>query len=137
MENVAVISGQRRLGQVLVDQGLISRRDLARALEVQLRTRDRLGRILMSLDIIRRRQLYPVLAEMWGLPFVDLLAIRPDPKLVKRFDSRLMMDVRFVPVRLYLPESGQRYCLVATSDEPTETLAWAIKSVVGSDVDVH
>src|SRR4051812_7704527 len=77
MENVASAREQRGLGQVLVEKGLISRRDLARALEVQLRTPDRLGRILMSLDIIRRRQLYPVLAEMWGLPFVDLVAIRP------------------------------------------------------------
>src|SRR4051794_11940769 len=137
MKNTAAAGSQRRLGQVLLEKGLISRRDLSRALEVQLRTRDRLGRILMSLDIIRRRQLYPVLAELWGLPFVDLVAIRPDPKLVQRFDSRLLMDRRFVPVRLYLPQSGQRYCLVATSDEPSETLATAVQSVLGSDVDVH
>lgn len=137
MQNTAAAISQRRLGQVLLEKGLISRRDLSRALEVQLRTRDRLGRILMSLDMIRRRQLYPVLAEIWGMPFVDLVAIRPAPELVRRFDARLLVEARFVPVRLYSPASGHRYCLVATSDEPTGTLEAAVHSVLGSDVDVH
>src|SRR3954465_6395035 len=103
MKNIAVVGSQQHLGEVLVGQGLLSDADLQRALDVQSRTHDRLGRILMSLDLIRRRQLYPVLAEIWGMPFIDLVAEPPDADLVRQFESQVMMTERFVPMKIVRP----------------------------------
>jgi hypothetical protein len=135
--NEAEPTPQRPLGQVLLDKGLISRRDLTRALEVQMRTRDSLGRILMSLDLIRRRQLYPVLAEMWGLPFIELKDQPPDAGLVRRFDENVLMAERFVPVREIRMRGGKRFCEIATSDRPDDARAQMVRDLLGDDVEVR
>lgn len=115
-----------RLGEALVQRGLLHPDELERALELQRRTGDRLGRILIALGLVRRRQLYQVLAELWGYPFVDLLHQPVDKRLARRFDPELLVAERFVPVRW---EDGD--VLVATSEPPSPALAEYIRGVLG------
>src|SRR6185436_9871012 len=136
-ETTTAPGSQLRLGQVLVDKGLLSQTELEHALEVQSRTHDRLGRILMSLDLVRRRQLYPVLAEMWGLPFIDLVAEPPDPALVRQFESHVMMTERFVPLKIMRPKKQRPFCAVATSDLPDEAQAKVVQELLGGRMDVR
>ncbi len=70
----------KRIGEALVERGLISPAQLAKALDIQQRTGERLGRILIALGVIKRKTLYTVLAELWGIPFADLTQQKPDPK---------------------------------------------------------
>lgn len=106
-----------RLGEALVQQGLLSAENLQRALEVQQRTGERLGRILIALGLVKRQQLYQVLAKLWGLPFVDLLQTPLDQKLARRFDPQVLVRERYFPF-------GQRdsRLLIATAEQPSP--AW-------------
>jgi cellulose synthase/poly-beta-1,6-N-acetylglucosamine synthase-like glycosyltransferase len=137
MKDIAAVGSQLKLGEVLVEQGLLSPADLQRALDVQSRTHDRLGRILMSLDLIRRRQLYPVLADTWGLPFIDLLAEPPDYDLVRQFESQVMMTERFVPMKIVRRNRQRPFCAVATSDLPDEAQVKVVQELLGDDMDVR
>jgi len=106
-----------RLGEALVQQGLLTAEDLQRALELQQRTGERLGRILIALGLIKRQQLYQVLAKLWELPFVDLLQTPPDQKLARRFDPQVLVRERYFP----FGERDSRL-LIATAEQPTPAL---------------
>jgi len=127
---------QQPLGRLLVEKGLIDRAQLARALEVHMRTGDRLGSVLMSLGFIKRKELYGVLAQLWGHPFIDLITSPPDPAVARRFAPELLTELRFIPVAVHVSSGGQEWLHVATSDQPTERIAEEAKRVMGRNVEV-
>lgn len=112
-----------RLGEALVQQGLLSPQDLQRALEIQNRTGERLGRILISLGLVKRQQLYQVLAMLWGLPFVDLLRTPLDKNLARQFDPQVLVRERFFPFGL-----RGSHLLVATAEQPSPALLECIQA---------
>ncbi len=69
-----------RLGQLLVDQKLISEDQLARALAEQKRTGRKLGRTLVELGFVTEDEISRALARQLKIPFVDLRRqdIRPE-----------------------------------------------------------
>jgi hypothetical protein len=121
-----------RLGTRLVDLGLVSAPDLIRALEVQRASGGRLGSILIALGLVRRFDLYQVLADLWGYPFVDLIATPPDPSLARRFDPDELLRQRFIPVA----RDGRRVT-VAISNEPSEDLHRRLATAFGEHLDVN
>ena len=68
----------KQLGQILLEQGLISEEHLQRALEEHRNTPKSLGRVLIDLAYIKERDLVRALAEQVGLAFVDLTEYRID-----------------------------------------------------------
>ncbi len=62
----------RRLGQLLVEAGLISPAQLVQALEAQLRLNVPLGEILVSKGLLQKHQLLDVLAQQAGLMRANL-----------------------------------------------------------------
>ncbi len=119
------VSSTLRLGEALVQQGLLSPQDLQRALEVQSRTGERLGRILISLGLVKRQQLYQALAKLWQIPFVDLLQVRLNQKLAQRFDPQVLVRERFFPFELQ--DSRLR---VATAEPPSPALLETLQTIV-------
>src|SRR6202043_2445373 len=67
-----------RLGQAMVDRGLITQDDLDRALEHQRLTRKRLGESLIDIGAVTSFQLSQALADHLGVPFIDLETHPPD-----------------------------------------------------------
>jgi len=111
---------------MLVARGLLTPEQLHVALEAQARTGDRLGRILTAMGAVRRQDLYRVLAEQWGVPFVDLLQNPPRPDPARRFDPEVLARQRFVP----LGWEGSDL-VVATAEPPGPALLEAVARVVG------
>ncbi|MFZ5555186.1 MAG: GspE/PulE family protein [Pseudomonadota bacterium] len=69
-----------RLGQLLVEQQLISEEQLAQALEDQKRTGRKLGRVLVELGFVSEDEISKALARQLRVPFIDLrhYEVRPD-----------------------------------------------------------
>ena len=88
-----------RLGDALVQRGLISEQQLDTALHQQQRTGERLGRLLLILGYIRRLDLARVLAELWGLPFITIDEGVVDPAVSQRFPLDATLRFRAVPLR--------------------------------------
>ena len=87
-----------RLGEALVQRGLISEQQLDTALQQQQRTGERLGRLLLILGYIRRLDLARVLAELWGLPFITIDEHVIDPAVSQRFPLDATLRFRAVPL---------------------------------------
>ncbi len=117
---------RERLGEALVARGYLTQEDLQRALEYQRHTGDRIGRILIALGLIRRRQLYHVLAELWGYPFIDLLQEPLDARLARLFDPAELVQRRCFPVR----QDGSEV-FVATAEQPNAELEEFIRGRLG------
>lgn len=78
-----------KLGEILVDLGLLGEADLSRALRRQLRCHDRrLGEVLVDLGLVDEPTLQRVLADKFSLETVDLLAVGVDAAVAARGSAR-------------------------------------------------
>ena len=62
-------SGQRLLGQMMVESALITPRQLSDALKAQKRTRKKLGRVLVELGYVSELEMFRAVRGQDGLPF--------------------------------------------------------------------
>jgi len=107
-----------RLGELLVQQRVISEQQLATALTEQKRTGRKLGRVLADLGFLSETSLYDFLAKHLQVPFVDLKQVRIDREAVKLLPEPLARRYR----ALVLQQDG-RGLLVGMPD-PTDLHAY-------------
>jgi len=73
---------RKRIGESLVRAGLISDQDLRLALAEHERTGERIGAVIVRLNLTAEWQLARTLAHQLGLPYTNLLQSPPDPAAV-------------------------------------------------------
>ncbi|WP_338073828.1 GspE/PulE family protein [Kineococcus siccus] len=111
---------RRRLGDVLVEKGLLLPEDLDHALHEQRNVagpRRRLGQILVELGLVSEAELAQCLAELLGLEHVDLSRATPSPDVV-----RLLPRAVAERCRVLVLDKTPGHLLVAAAD-PTNVLA--------------
>jgi hypothetical protein len=116
----------RLLGELLVQRGLVSDGDLAKALELQRHTGESLGGILVAGGLVRRYDLYHTLSQLWELPFIDLIQEPPDAALLQSVPIEVMIRERFVPVT----KMGA-HVTVAVARRPDAGLEQIIRQTLG------
>src|SRR6187397_2450526 len=119
----------KQLGQILLEQGLISEEHLQRALEDHRNTPKSLGRVLIDLGYIRERDLVRALAEQVGLEFVDLTEYRIDAAATALLPEALCRRYRALPIG---EVDGK--LLVAMSDPANVYALDDIRTITGRDV---
>ncbi|MDR5695469.1 MAG: type II secretion system ATPase GspE [Armatimonadota bacterium] len=97
MERSKPISA-KSIGEILLDQGFISRQQLETALAMQRRSGGHLGTILLEMGAITERQLAKALGIQWGLPYVDLSAVDIDPETVKLIPHSLAQRHKVIAI---------------------------------------
>ncbi len=85
-----------RLGDLLVDNGLISQRQLEAALTEQKSSGQRLGRTLVDLGYIDEKALLDFLSRQLNVPHVDLRHFQFRPELVRRLPETLSRRFRAI-----------------------------------------
>lgn len=102
---------RKRIGDILLETGVITPQQLTEALAQQRRTRERLGRVLVDQGAASEKQIAQALAAQLDLPLVALSSARLDPNAVKLIPEILARKRRVVPLRL----DGD-YVIVAMAD---------------------
>lgn len=92
-------TAQRRLGEALVERGLLTPLQLDQALLLQRVWQKRLGDVLLDMGWVDAPQLYRVIAEQLRLPFVDLLDEPPDANLLDPGEADRYVAEQTVPWR--------------------------------------
>jgi type IV pilus assembly protein PilB len=94
-------TAQPRIGEMLLERGLIRQADLETALQLQRETGRRMGETLVDMGIITSEALAQVLAERLGFEFVDLadtpldwVTVHQIPEEVARRYQALPVDLR-------------------------------------------
>jgi type IV pilus assembly protein PilB len=119
----------KQLGQILLEQGLISEEYLQRALDEHRNTPKSLGRVLIDLGYIRERDLVRALAEQVGLEFVDLTEYRIDAAATALLPEALCRRYRALPIG---EQDGK--LLVAMSDPANVHALDDIRTITGREV---
>ncbi|CCU77971.1 hypothetical protein HSACCH_00308 [Halanaerobium saccharolyticum subsp. saccharolyticum DSM 6643] len=93
---------EKRLGEVLLDEGLITEQELQKALAIQTDSGGKLGEILISEEFIRAIDFYRVLSEKLEMEFVsdnfEFYKEMIDEKLVRLFEKETLMQNLFFPL---------------------------------------
>ncbi|NIR30990.1 MAG: STAS domain-containing protein [Gammaproteobacteria bacterium] len=87
-----------RLGERLIERGLVNEEAINGALEVQRTTGKRLGDILLQRGLLKETDLLAILSEQFMLPFVHLRPGLFDPDVVNLLNSDIAKRLRVAPL---------------------------------------
>jgi type IV pilus assembly protein PilB len=119
----------KQLGEVLLEEGLISHEHLQEAVEEQRRLGRSLGRILIDKGFVTESNLVAALAKRLGLQFVDLSEYQIDPSASALIPESLARRYKALPVGF---DNGR--VVVAMSD-PSNVLAQDdIRTLTGKEI---
>jgi len=104
---------KRHLGQILIDQGILTEDQLRIALLEQTKQHIPVGKLLVKLGFVSEATLRDALSEKLGLQAVDLTRIIVDPAALKMVPRELARRYRVFPVAL---DRQQRKFIVAIAD---------------------
>ncbi|MCX7994224.1 MAG: hypothetical protein N3A65_00405 [candidate division WOR-3 bacterium] len=95
------------IGELLIKSGLINETQLNEALEIQKRSKKRLGEILIELGYLKSHDLIWLLSEQASIPFIDLKPEVLNSKLILSFPEKLLYQYCIIPLyeidnKLYL-----------------------------------
>ena len=74
---------RKRLGDLLVDEAIVSEEQIQQALTAQRSTGQKLGDVLIDLGFITEKQMLNFLSQQLGLPLIDLGRAPVDPEAVQ------------------------------------------------------
>ena len=83
-----------RIGDLLVEQKIISQSQLQEALTEQKKSGRKLGRVLIENGFVDEDRLLVLLSEQLDIPYVDLSRFELDPELVARLPETLARRYR-------------------------------------------
>ena len=89
----------RRLGDLLVNEGLITSENLQRALAEQKGSNEKLGSILVRLGLIQEDQLIGFLSRQYGIPSITVSQLDIDPEVVKLVPAQIAKKYEVLPVK--------------------------------------
>ncbi|MBI3011906.1 MAG: hypothetical protein HYY58_05415, partial [Candidatus Omnitrophica bacterium] len=89
---------RQKLGELLVEQGLISLEQLKEALKEQKRTGEFLGTVLTRLGMLSNEQLLPVLAGQVGMPYVRVAEMGVSPDALAKVPPKFASHYHLIPL---------------------------------------
>lgn len=91
-------SSKKDLGELLVDDKLITERQLLKAVEHGKKTGESLHRTLVTMGFVNEKDITEVLGKQMGVSFVDLDTYDLDPELARSIPEHLAQRYKVIPV---------------------------------------
>ncbi|HXG89394.1 MAG TPA: ATPase, T2SS/T4P/T4SS family [Vicinamibacterales bacterium] len=91
---------RKKLGETLIQAGLITEDDLRVALAEHKRSGERLGAVLVRMNLATERQIAKALAYQLGFPYVNLSENPPEPGVVTLISKDIALKRSCVALRL-------------------------------------
>lgn len=120
---------RKRLGDILLETGLITQSQLSEALADQKNSGKKLGEILVSKGYITRKSIIEVLEVQLNIPYINLTALSPDPKTVRLIPENMARKHEILAIKL---ESN--VLTVAASDPLNVTAFDDVRIYTGHEV---
>jgi len=130
----------RRLGQIMVDLGFITERQLGMLLEEQRQRRgELLGQVALSMGLITEEKLAQALAEQMNMQVVNLNEVVIPPEVLAHVTEPMAQLYRIIPVAFRdntLTVAMADPQKLSVIDELRSFLGYDIRAVVASEKDV-
>ncbi len=123
-----------RLGDLLINEGLITSDQLKIALIEQKANGDQLGRVLVSLGFISEEILRDVLGESLGQQSISLKKLIPDHAALKVVDQTTARQYHVLPISL---NSETKQLLLGMTDTFNIVVIDRIAGIIGTEYDIE
>jgi hypothetical protein len=90
----------RRVGEILLEKGIINKRQLAKAIKLQGQTSMRFGEILTAMGAASEEDITLCLADQYDYPIADLAAVAPEKEAVDLLDQGFAVSHLVLPVKV-------------------------------------
>ncbi len=124
MDDSARDNRRLRLGEILVNAGLLKAGKLDEALKIQRESGQKLGFILITNRFISEAQLIQALSKQLSVPWVSLTHLDISRELMNTVPFELVTEFGVVPVYIMSKRHGEKVLYVAM-DDPTNDDALA------------
>lgn len=108
---------RKRIGEILVEKGVITEAQLMECLGHQKVTKEYIGTILIKKRLLTEDVLLKALSEQLGIPFVSLKSLYIDWNVCQQFSPVITMEKRALPIK-----QDDTHVIVAVSD-PLDMMA--------------
>jgi len=89
---------EKRLGQILVDQGVISEDQLEQALDEHAESQKKIGDILIDLNLATLEQVIEAMGMQHGLQYLRLSEYEIDPEVIGSISEEMARKYQIIPV---------------------------------------
>jgi len=125
---------KRHIGQILIDQGILTEDQLRIALLEQMKSHLPVGRLLVQLGFVSEATLRDALSEKLGLQSVDLTHIIVDPTALKMLPRELARRYRMFPIAL--DRQGKKF-IVALADTNNIVAVDQLRAHLKGDLEIE
>jgi type IV pilus assembly protein PilB len=122
-----------KLGDLLVEAGVIAKSTLDAALEEQKISRMRLGEILLKNGWLTERQLADALSKQLKLPLISLAKYKPSPEAIKIIPETVAQRLEVVPLAIL--DSGK--LAIAMSDPLNVIAVDELRMITNAEFDIN
>jgi type IV pilus assembly protein PilB len=95
----------KRLGEMLIEHGLISEDDLKQAVSIQKKVGKPLGEILVGMGIISWEDIYGALSRQYGLKVLEEIPNLLSPEILRMIPKSVADRLKVIPVE-YFPDTN-------------------------------
>ncbi|HEQ60540.1 MAG TPA: type II secretion system protein GspE, partial [Firmicutes bacterium] len=89
---------EKRLGQILLDKGIITEEQLELALDEHAKSQKKVGDILMEMKLVDLEQLTEAMGQQHGLQYLRLSEYEIDPEVIGSISEDMATKYRIIPV---------------------------------------
>jgi len=123
----------KKLGQILLEEGMVTEEQLEKAVEEQSKTSDSLGFILVKLGFITEDVLYHFLAMQFGVKFVDVGAIHIEEEVIKVMTPDIARKYKLLPIE---KKPGKIIFATANPMDPSLTMNLKYDIKGGQEIEI-
>jgi type IV pilus assembly protein PilB len=127
-------SDRLRLGETLVEAGVISQEDLDQALTTQKERQLRLGTILLQEGYVTESQLVQALSLKLSIPWVSLWRVDIPDELLELVPVNVAEEFFLMPIYIRTTGSGERALYVAMNDPTDDDALRFVQAAAGIPV---
>lgn len=125
-----VTSGKRNLGEILIEQGVVTPLELDEALQRQRLTGDFLGRVLVRMELCEEQDILEALGIQQGMERVHLSKLKVKDEILRRVPPDVAKFYNIVPIR----ETEDGALMVAMADPLNISLTDDLEQILGCKV---
>ncbi len=128
-----------KLGDILLARGLIDERKVAEAIEQQKKLGKRMGQIVIEKGWVSEKDLLMALGEQLSIPFVQLRGGLYDPDVVELLDREIALRLKVLPlfmVRGELSLATANPQAIPSFDEVEERLSCRVRPILARTEDI-
>jgi type IV pilus assembly protein PilB len=125
----ATVTLRKRLGQMLIEAGLLTEEQVEIAAREAAASGRRLGDYVVEQGIITSEALAMTLSQQLGIPFLDLMRVAIEPRALEQIPASFCREHTLLPV-----ETDGRYLMVSMADPGNMQVIEELRSATGLEI---